>query len=132
MQNSAFLTALKFLILIRIHQKRQRDSIDAARRLNHVRNQMLICRNIEIRLLQDGMFVLERSSVFETGFAALRMAREIVIGPVCNPFDLVKLLGLIFPLREDALPTLSERQPPGPSGHLSSEPASMRRLMPVT
>src|ERR1044071_2853540 len=52
---------------------------------------MLIRRLIEVSLLEDGVFIRERRAVCEYSLAALRVAGQIVIGPVRNTFDFVEL-----------------------------------------
>src|SRR4030095_9837419 len=52
---------------------------------------MLIGRLIKVRLLEHGMFVRQRCSVFEARLAALRVTGQVVVWSSRNPFNLVEL-----------------------------------------
>ena len=108
-QDGALLAALECLFLVAVHQERERDAIHAARRLDDVRRQMLIRRDVEVRLLQDGVLVRNGRAVLEARLAAFRVARQIVVRTIRNAFDFVELLLLVLAFRKEAIEQVRRR-----------------------
>src|SRR5262249_19098909 len=94
---------LEFLIFVGVHQKGERDSIDTTRRLDHVRCEMSVRRLIKVGLLENRMLVEYERTILENSPSAFRVARQVIIGTVCDSFHFVKLLVFIITFWEEAI-----------------------------